>query len=380
MTPKQRVIAALSHQEPDRVPTGENSIDGALVERIVGHPTLYNAGWREREALWDGRRAEIVADYGSVHVELTRALEWDYVRVPVVPPDREYRRPKMTGPYSWLNEQGHEVKYHPDAGSIMQLADTSDMTMADLPDPDESFVVDPSELDAIRHVVNELGDTHFIVGRTPVDGTLPYQQTVGLEEFLIRMVTDPEFIRRVVHVYVNRSIRYIEAMLEAGCDAIMTCDDYASNQGSMMGPSRFRELILPGIIRQAEAIHARGKFFIKHTDGDMWSMLDGLVEAKVDAWHGIQPSVGMDLRLLKERYGEKLCFFGAVNCETLVDGTPEQARDEVRYAIEHAAPGGGLVVTSGNVIQPGAQLENYLAARQATRDYGTYPIRIGERE
>ncbi len=376
MTPKQRVIAALNHEEPDRVPTGENAVDYELVERILGHPTLYSARWRERQALWDGRRAEIVADYGAVHVELVRALEWDYVRAPVVPPDREYRRPVMTGPYSWLDEDGREIRYDPNVGAITQRVNATDMTIDDLPDPDEPFVVDPSELEAVRHVVRELGETHFIIGRTPVDGTFPFQQTVGLEEFLLRMVTDPDFVRRGVAVYVNRSIAYIEALLDAGCDAVMTTDDYASSHGSLMGPDRLREFILPGLARQVEAAHARGKYFVKHTDGDVWSTLDALVETGIDGWHGIQPSIGMDLRRLNERYGDRLCFFGGVNCETLVAGTPEEARAEVRYAIKHAGPGGGLVITCGNVVQPGAKLENYLAARQATRDYGAYPIRI----
>jgi uroporphyrinogen decarboxylase len=250
------------------------------------------------------------------------------------------------------------------------------MTIDDLPDPAEAFVVDPSELEAIRYVVSQLGETHFIIGRSPVDGTFPFQETVGMESFLMRMVTDPEFVRRAIDVYVARSIAYSEAMLDAGCDAIMTTDDYSSNRGPIMGPDRFREFILPGIVRQAEAIHARGGYFIKHTDGNVWSVLDGLVEAGIDGWHGIQPSIGMDLRALKERYGDVLCFFGGVNCETLISGTPEDARNEVRYAIRHAAPGGGLVVTSGNVLQPGTKLENYLAARQATRDYGAYPIQI----
>jgi uroporphyrinogen decarboxylase len=164
-------------------------------------------------------------------------------------------------------------------------------------------------------------------------------------------------------------------MLDAGCDAIMTTDDYSSNRGPIMGAARFREFILPGIVRQAEAVHARGGYFIKHTDGNLWSILDDLVDAGIDGWHGIQPSIGMDLRLLKERYGDRLCFFGGVNCETLVEGTPAQARAEVRYAIQHAAPGGGLVIATGNVLQPGTNLDNYLAARQATRDYGRYPIK-----
>jgi uroporphyrinogen decarboxylase len=360
------------------VPTGENAVDYELVEQILRHSTLYNARWHELRALWDGRRAEIVADYGSAHVELVRALEWDYVRVPIVPQDRGYSRPVMTGPYSWLDERGHEIHYHPDTGNIATRVYSDDMTIDDLPDPEEPFTVDPSELEAVRYVVSELGETHFIVGRSPVDGTFPFQESVGMGNFLLRMVTDPEFVRRAIDVYVNRSIAYIEAMLDAGCDAIMTTDDYSSNRGPVMGPDRFREFILPGIVRQSEAIHARGGYFIKHTDGNVWGILDALVEAKIDGWHGVQPSIGMDLRALKERYGDVLCFFGGVNCETLVGGTPEDARAEVRYAIQHAAPEGGLVVTSGNVLQPGTQLENYLAARQATRDYGRYPIHIGQ--
>jgi uroporphyrinogen decarboxylase len=376
MRPRDRVIAALNHEEPDRVPTGENAVDCELVEQILGHPTLYNARWRELQALWDGRRAEIASDYGTTHVALVRALEWDYVRVPVVPADKAYRRPAMTGPYSWLDDEGHEIHYHPDSGNIATRVGTAGMTVDDLPDPDEPVHVDPSELEAVRHVVRELGETHFVVGRSPVDGTFPFQQAGGMAEFLVRMVTEPEFVRRAINAYVNRSLAYIEAMLDAGCDAIMTTDDYSDNRGPVMGPERFRRFILPGLIRQAEAVHARGGYFIKHTDGNVWSILDMLVAAGIDAWHGIQPSIGMDLRLLKERYGEKLCFLGGVNCETLVAGTPGQARAEVRYAMEHAAPGGGLVVTSGNVLQPGTQLANYLAARQATRDYGAYPINI----
>ncbi len=52
------------------------------------------------------------------------------------------------------------------------------------------------------------------------------------------------------------------------------------------------------------------------------------------------PNIGMDLAKLKERYGDRLCFFGGVNCETLITGSPAQVREEVRYAIQHAAPGG----------------------------------------
>lgn len=376
MKPKERVIAALQHREPDRVPTGENDIDYELVEQLLGRPTLYNARWKERTALWDGRRAEIVADYQRTQVELVQALEWDYVRVPTMPVAKEYHWPRMTGPHSWLDDQGYEYHYSPEVGNIATRVDATEMTIDDLPDPSAPFTVDPSELDAIRHVVKELGETHFIIGRSAIDGTFPFQETVGIQEFLIRMITDPEFVHRAIEVYVTRSIVYLEAMLDAGCDAVMTTDDYSGNMGPFMGPQRFCEFILPGIVRQAEAVHKRGGYFIKHTDGNTWPILDALVEAKIDGWHGIQPRIGMDLGKLKARYGDKLCFFGGINCETLIDGPAEKAREEVRYAIQHAAPGGGLVIATGNVLQPGTSLTNYLAARQATRDYGNYPTNV----
>jgi uroporphyrinogen decarboxylase len=372
VTPKQRVVAALEHREPDRVPTGENQVDGALVEGILGRRSLYNAGWRELEALWSGRRDELVADYGTAHVDLARALRWDFVRVPAVPAAGEHPRPRMTGPHSWLDETGREVVANPDVGNIAVRESTPDMTLDDLPDPDASVSIDPSQLAALRHVVEELGDTHFIVARSPADGTFPWEDTVGMEEFLVRMITDPAFVHRAVDAAVARSCAWIDALLDTGADAVMTTDDYCDNRGPVMGVERFREFVLPGLRRQCERVHARGGYFIKHTDGYLWDVLDDFVDIGIDGWHGIQPAIGMDFARLQERYGGRLCLFGGVDCETLINGPASRAREQVRYAIEHAGPGGGLVIATSNVLQPGTELDYYLAMRQAVDDFGMY--------
>ena len=376
MKPRDRVIAALNHQEPDRVPTGENAVDYLLVEEILGHGTLYNSRWREVEALWQGRRAEIVADYITVHIDLVKTLGWDYVRVPVVPRDREYTRPVMTGPHSWLDDEGNELRFHPEHGAIITKAEDRGMTLDQLPAPDEDFEVHPSELEAVKAVAAELGGTHFIIGRTPVDGTFPFVETVGMEEYLLRMIKDPGFVKAAMEAYVLRSLKYIEAMLDAGCDAIMTTDDYCDNKGPIMGPKLFEKFILPGIVKQAELTHSKGAYFIKHTDGNTWRIMDMLLEAGIDGWHGIQPSIGMDLAKLNEKYGERLCFFGGVNCETLIDGSPRDVENEVKAALKGAAAGGGLVIASGNVLQPGVKYENYLAGLNTTKRFGNYPISL----
>ena len=371
MKPKERVLASLHHEKPDRIPTGENSVDGELVDQILGENVLFNKGWDELNAVWNGKRDEVVRDYCLVHEKLPQALEWDYVRVPVVPAAKEYSPPEKTGEYSWITEEGHEVHFKPEAGNIISRSHYPDLTIDDLPDPDGPFEIDSTTLEAIKHVVKTIGETRFIIARTPFDGTFPWEQTVGMEAFLMKMVLDQDFVEKAVQVWVNRCIVYIDAMLDAGVDGIMTTDDYSDNRGPIMGVELFRKFIIPGIRKQCEAIHAKGGYFIKHTDGNLWDVLDDFVEIGIDGWHGIQRNIGMDLKELKKRYGSNLCFFGGVNTETIINGSKQEVEEEVRSAIEAAGSGGGLVLTCSNVVPPGAKLENYYAMREAIKRYGS---------
>ena len=375
MLPRERIIAQFRHEEADLVPMGENHVHHHFVREMLGKDYLYGSGFGELEALWDGRRDAVVNSAIDFFTELPLALDWDYVRVPVAPVRKEYKRPNFTGPFSWVDEKGNEFHFNPEIGLEASRTYNTDMDISELPDPDEAFVVDDSELDIIRGVIAKLKPTHFVVARLPLDGTFPYKLTVGIEEYLIRMITDPEFVMRASQVYVNRCIAYINAFLDAGADAVMPTDDYADNRGLMMGLERFNQFILPGIERQAAAAHKKGGYFIKHTDGNLWEALDGLVGAGIDGWHGIQPAIGMDFKLLKEKYGKKICFFGGVDCDTLIAGSPEDVERQARYAIQQAAPGGGLVLTSGNGLENGTNVENYRAMMRVRQEFGHYPIR-----
>ena len=94
MLPRERVEAALSHREPDRVPWGEHSIDYNVYEDILGRETLVQAKMQETMAYWEGRRDEVVACYKRDIPDLVRALEMDIVTVFGVPP-KGYRPPPM---------------------------------------------------------------------------------------------------------------------------------------------------------------------------------------------------------------------------------------------------------------------------------------------
>jgi uroporphyrinogen decarboxylase len=374
MPSKERIIAALEHREGDRVPMGETGADWEIAERALGRPTLYRSKWKEWVAEWEGRRDEVVASYQRDIVDLARIFDWDFVAVPLMPARRaRYARPEMLGDYMWRDEKGRVWRYSPETGGHPLLVEGPPMTVEDIVVPD-TVQIDESRLEAIVHIVKELGGTHFVLGRAP-DGTFPWAETIGMEEYLVRMATDPAFTAKTIEANLKVSLAWIDAIADTGVDGILVATDYCDNRGLLMGPRLFRQCVLPAFRETAKAIHAKGKYFIKHTDGNTWSILDDFVAAGVDGWQGIQPRIGMDLKLLKEKYAGKLCFFGGVNCETLTLGTPAEVEEEVKYALRYAAPGGGLVLTSGNTLQVGTKWENYQAMRTEAREHGRYPIR-----
>lgn len=377
MTSKERIIAMLNHREADYVPRGETAFDSSIIKEVCGYDTLAYGGWAELEALWNGRRDEIVNDYINAFVAVTEHLGWDFVRVPAAPRIKDYSGYKRTGEFSYEDGEGNVFHFNQRIGNIsMPDKWNIDMDISELEDPSVPFEVAPEEMDIARGVVEKLGKTHFIIGRAPLGGCFPFMQSVGIEEFLIRMITDPEFVIRATEIACNKTIAYHKAFIEIGCDAVMETDDFADTRGLIMGKERYEQFVLPYLKRICDAAHADKAYFIKHCDGVLWEALDSFIEMGIDGWQGIQPSLGMDIKLLKEKYGGKLCLFGGVNSETLMEGPEEKIRQEVRYAIKHGAPGGGLVITCGNILEAGVSAANYFAEVDEMKKIGNYPINI----
>jgi uroporphyrinogen decarboxylase len=376
MTSKERMIAAFTHKEPDRIPRGENAFDAEFFRQIMGKDTLAFAGWKEREALWSGGRDRVVRDYIDALVELTLEMGWDYVRVPITPKAQDYSQYKRIAENVFTDGK-REFTYNPKVGAVIVPREiNTDMTVDDLGDVDAPFEVDDSEMDILRGVVSKLGKTHFIIGRSTIGGTFPWNQTVGLEEFLVRMITDPEFVHKATAINNKKTIKYAEAIVKAGADAVFVSEDYADNRGLMMGKERYEKYLMPALKKLCDHVHSLGAYFIKHTDGNMWDALDSFADMGIDAWHGIQPSVGMDMKKLKERFKGRLCLIGGVNVETLMEGTVEEVQAEAKYAMKYAAPGGGHVLSCGNVIEPGTPPENARAMKEANERWGYYPLNI----
>jgi len=193
-------------------------------------------------------------------------------------------------------------------------------------------------------------------------------------DFSLRLMDDPDFVKRLLSASTDRGIEVALALVDAGVDAIVMDTDYCHQAGPWASPHHFREIVIPLLKKQVDAIHGAGAYVIKHTDGNTWPILDMVISAGIDGLHGIQPSAGMDLTTLKEKYGSRVALFGAVEGEILINSQPNEIRELVRRQIMSAGEGGGYVLTSGNSVQLGIPPENYLTMLEALRTYGRYPL------
>jgi uroporphyrinogen decarboxylase len=140
-----------------------------------------------------------------------------------------------------------------------------------------------------------------------------------------------------------------------------------------MSPGHFREFFLPGIKRIIERTHQLGGYFMKHTDGNIWSLIEMLVEAGIDIIHPLEPIAGMDLGKVKQEYGDRVCIMGNVDCSYLLPfGTEKQIETEVKDCLRKAARGGGYILGSSNSIHSGVKPENFIAMVEAAKQHGTY--------
>jgi hypothetical protein len=389
--PKERMLAVLNGERPDRVPTGELGVDYPITEYVLGRPTYYRAKYREKSAVWQGQRDVVVASQKRDLVDLAQKLEWDFLPVFLTyRANTTYAPAAVIDATTWKDAYQRTWKYSTVTEDIL-CVDMPAMDEAALESLGEPFTPDESELELVRHVVETLGDSHFIVGRTsielrdaapvmgrgPVDGTFPEAYgglMMDMTDFSLRLLKEPAFLKRLLSAATDRAIEVALALIDAGVNAIVMDIDYCHQAGPWISPRHFEEIVFPLLKRQVDAIHRAGAFAIKHTDGRTWSILDLLLRAGIDGLHGIQPSAGMELSALRERCGSKVTLFGAMEGSVLINHRPDEIRHLVRQQIQSAGRQGGLVLSSGNSIQLGVPPQNYLAMLEGVRAFGQYPL------
>jgi uroporphyrinogen decarboxylase len=341
----RRILTTLRHQEPDRVPLVELGIDASIKQKFLGRAARdmrdeVDFWWRAGyDYLYLRPNYEYAGAPGAVAVGTTMFSSADA--------ETETMSTTRAGP----------VQKH------------SDLDNYPWPDPE---TIDYSTLVAASQCLPQ--GMGIISG---VGGIFTRcWMILGYEHFCLSLADDPDLVaevfRRVATIQCA-VLRRVVKMPEVF--AIWYGDDLAYTEGLLASPRTFRQLLFPWLEELASIAHGAGMPFIMHTDGKLWEILDDLVALGLDALHPIEPKA-MDIGEVKRRYGQRLALFGNIDLGyTLTRGTPDEVRAEVRQRIHDLAPGGGYGVGSSNSVTRYVPLANFNAMREATFEFGEYPIR-----
>jgi uroporphyrinogen decarboxylase len=325
MRPKERILAALHHQQPDDlVPAWE--IEFQLYQELLGEDLVVGEAFGRLSAQ-----------------ERDRATHRN-VELMIMVAERTHQCALCsTGGY-WEVAPGHPARYW-------------------LPDREAML----AELRAINELA---GDAYLVLGRA--GGTIGIPDGDHMAAFCYRLFDDREAVRQETYLGMERSIAWGQQQLEAGADGVVMCTDVAFNSGPFLKPDLIAEIMAPPVYLWAETFRALGAPTIWHTDGDVTPLLPMMVDAGVTALQAIDPIAGMDIVALKAQYAGQIALIGNVNCLTLQFGPPEAIEAECRRILEGCKAGGGYVFGSSNAVFKGIPIEHYCVAIEALERYGSY--------
>lgn len=377
MTSKERILTAVAHEEPDRVPTGEWEFGREMVEPIMGKGT-YRDQWATMHAFWQGRRDEVVHNWKTGLVKLTEHYRWDAVLVHnFIGHGTPIEAPEPAGENKWRNKQGDIITYSPETDHFL-ITERGAAPPAPVPPPK---LADPqteepteSELEIVRHVVRELGKTHFIFS-APLWGHpgLNYSDASRSEvENWVQVWEDPERAgaQSLQAATSPSSRRGIEIAKRESIDGVAAGRDYGYNTGPFVSPEIFRIAVFPGLKAWCDLVHEYGLVTLLHSCGNNQVLMDQIVEAGVDVYQSIQTE--MDIVKMKKRYGKNITLWGGVPAGALVSETPARVKEIARHNLEACKPGGGFIYATSHSIMPGAKHENYMAMLEVLRQEGNY--------
>ncbi len=340
MTSRERVLSAIEHRAPDRVPItfdAEKEVVAMLMDRF---------GVRTRDEVWNALHIDtrlIGADHHYRHIREADGVRFDFWGI-------GEKEQAYTGGTYW------EYCHHP----LGAMRETREIDNYDWPTPDElSF----ESLRAARAA----NPDKAIIAHITHGGYFKATHLRGMEAFMMDMIENPVLAQAVIGHVTAYLFPALERMCrEAGdaFDIFYVADDFCSADGPLVSPAMFRQYVKPYLTRLADIAHAHDKRFLLHVCGAVRPLLPDLIDAGVDILEPIQTSAaGMDVEGLKRDFGDRITFYGSIDLiNVLSRGTPDDVRREVLKNFRIVGKGGGFIVGPGHTyIQPDCPLVNILA-------------------
>lgn len=337
MTPKERVLAALSKKKPDRTPVD------FWAEPIVEDRLLADLGLENQDSLLDRLEVDI------------RPL------VPVEPPFKtispgirenfwgeRWKKMEILGNEEWIHIPG----------ALSKAKAMQDLERFNWPTPD---IIDYSVLkdQADKHPEHALKYGFSDIFERP-------SLVRGIENFLCDLTERPEMAHYLIEKFTVFYSEDLTRALEAAggrIDIYLSLTDLGTQSGPLISLKMFDAFVKPYLKRLFSIAHQAGVKTLFHTCGASRFFIPGLIEAGMDILNPIQVRAsGMVPRELKAEFGDKICFHGGVDIqETLPKGSPQEVQAEVKTRIEELGRNGGYILCPTHNLQNDTPTRNILA-------------------
>ncbi|MCM8767573.1 MAG: hypothetical protein NC921_02165 [Candidatus Omnitrophica bacterium] len=387
MTGKERVLNAFNHKESDFVPVSDQLIVSKVASEIIGRYAYTGGGEFEKdkiELLYRRERDFLVERYVEDTLKVHEQLDLDFIRVGLVPSNvySIEALPKKIDENTYLYENKETknwsiYKFSPSSGQFFCIDSSLDregflalereIKYMEKKLEDEIKFDDKSIFDAWDRIVEKVGEEKAIAFSAGI--SIPMRE-IYLESIILK----PDWIEIYLDYQTKSTIEFIKEAKKHGADFILGGGDLADKNGPIYSPNVFRKYLMPRYKKILDICKSLGLFYVFRSDGDTKPLWDiWFCEIGFDGYGEIDKSAGIELKQLKEKYGEKITLLGNVDCsKTLVYGNKEQIYEEVRKCIEDAARGGGYILTSSNSIHYNIPARNFIYMVEAARKFGKY--------
>ncbi|MGD2155436.1 MAG: uroporphyrinogen decarboxylase family protein [Anaerolineales bacterium] len=398
MNSRERVLTALEHREPDRVPVDFGGTRVTSTHPAPLHMLRQKLGIENNPIkvmdVWQMlawvERTDVEMVGGDVlpvpRLNLDFGMRIDHWKPWQIENDLEVRMPISFQPLSeqdgslilYLNDEpvAKKVPSSPYFDSIIetQMAyDTPDVERIPM------IIFDEEELEWRRHWAETL--------RAETDKALigDFGSNLGrwssYQEWLYMLAANPDWVRTWYDRKIENLLTNVELYAQAvgdHIDLIYLMEDFGTQKGLMISPKCFREIIAPYYKRLYNWIHAHTSWKVFfHSCGGIYPIIQDLIDCGIDCLNPIQTNaLGMEPSRLKKEFGQQVTFWGGgIDTQSVLPfGNEEMVQEQVKERIGIFAPGGGFVFSTVHNIQYDAPVDNVLAMFEAVHKYGQYPI------
>ena len=372
MTSRERVACVLQHKKPDRVPIDIGSTASGFVNGTFFKLKEY---FGIQSADFMNRPDESAAYYND---ELLEKMGGDFRHVFLMPPDSYRFEENAEG--KWMSEWGIPKRK---LNGMMQLcgnpladAEVSDLDTYPWPDP-----LAEGRTRGLAERAKRLYETtdYALAARAVSHGFFELAWELrGMANFLADMIADKEFANALLDKILDIQIGFYDVYLsECGkyVQIVETADDYGTQNGPIMSPALFREMILPRRKKLNDFIKSKApqaKIF-HHTCGSVYLLLDSLIESGIDVLNPVQPRAkDMDTDRLQREFGDRIVFHGSIDEQTALIGSADTLKDEMRERVRTLGRDGGYIMAPTSNFQNDMPMENIVRFSEYAKEIGKY--------